>query len=149
MLAMILSSLLLFNSNNLFVFVIPIFEAVWTKQEEKATIFMTIVPETSIFTLNPEENCQIQKCKDKLCPRRHPQTCKFGEECRFQTSCSYNHPKRCAENKAMEAIRLKRDIEDLKADNQKLKVETERKLDNLVNAHLKEIEELQSQNEKS
>ena len=85
--------------------------------------------------VHPEENCQIPNCKNKLCSKRHPTICKFGEECRFKTSCSYYHPKRCGENEAMEVSRLKRDIEHLKAETQTLKVENESNLTNLVNVH--------------
>ena len=95
------------------------------------------------------ENCPITKCKDKLCSKRHPKPCKFGEECRFQTSCSYYHPKRFEENEATEVIRLRRDIDNLKAEIEALKEDNEIKLNNLVGVHLKEIEGLQSQNQQT
>ena len=77
--------------------------------------------------------------------KKAPQKCKFGEECRFQTRCSYYHPKRCAESEAMEVIRLKKAIEHIKTEIQALKVENESKFNNLVNVRLTEVEGLQSQ----
>ena len=38
-----------------------------------------------------KENCEITVCKDKECPKRHPNICRYLDQCRFQSQCSYSH----------------------------------------------------------
>ena len=42
---------------------------------------------------HPKEICETTVCKDKDCPKRHPKRCRYLEECRFQSQCSYSHKK--------------------------------------------------------
>ena len=95
---------------------------------------------------HPEDNCKLSKCKDKLCPSRHPKTCKFGEECRYQTKCSYSHVRVFERNKTSEITRLKGDIENLKAEIHVLNVENNIKLNTIAKDYSRELEELRFQN---
>ena len=95
---------------------------------------------------HPEENCKLSKCKDKLCPNRHPKTCKFGEECRYQTKCSYSHVGIFERNETSEITRLKGDIENLKTEIYVLNVENNIKLNTIAEDYSRELEELRFQN---
>ena len=92
---------------------------------------------------HPEESCNLNKCFDKNCPKRHPKTCKYGEICIFQRDCSYKHSV-VDDNEKIYAI--SKQVEQLKADIEKLENENDCKVNILVKVHLKELEDLRNEN---
>lgn len=98
--------------------------------------------------IHPEENCKLTKCRDKLCPKRHPKACKFRDECRYQTRCCYRHNERYT-NKGddKEVIELKAEIKSLKSQINTITEENSVKFNNLVKVHLTEIKELRLENQ--
>ena len=66
--------------------------------------------------LHPKDVCELQGCREKSCLNSHPKKCKFGDECWFQSSCSYSHgnKKFHTEEQKYKWVNLKKEIENLK-----------------------------------
>ena len=98
---------------------------------------------------HPTETCQVKSCKSKTCPQRHPKTCKYGEECRFQLNFSYIHSKSDPKQNACEEIKtLTEYVETLKKDIETLKVENSIKNQQSSKIQLAELEEVRNENYK-
>ena len=104
----------------------------YTKKENGCTNFHPIV------------ECKIQGCKQKKCPGRHPKKCKFNDECRFRTSCSYSHVEKSIVNE--DQIKFSNDILILKTEISSLKKENDQKINMLAKVHLQELDYLKQKN---
>ena len=103
--------------------------------------------------LHPAESCQIQKCRDKACPLRHPKKCRHGEQCRYQTRCMYNHAKDNASKARSKMIgdnakNMDEELKLLKAEVDKLKAENEFRVEALARIHLLELEDVKQKHNK-
>jgi hypothetical protein len=59
-----------------------------------------------------DEVCESKDCETKLCPRRHPRSCRFFSEfgrCKFGEFCRFKHEEKSGN------FRSDKEIEDLKA----------------------------------
>ena len=85
-------------------------------------------------------------------PKKNPKTCRFGEECRYQTRCSYNHAKIVVQNETMEVTRQDTEIVQLKAEITKLMFGNVEKENNLklrekdMKKDITDIDQLRRQN---
>ena len=93
---------------------------------------------------HPIDECKIQGCKQKECPGRHPKKCKFNDECRFRTICSYSHAEKSIVNE--DQIKLSNDILILKTEISNLKKENDQKINVLAKVHLQELDYLKQKN---
>ena len=95
--------------------------------------------------LHPKENCETRDCNEKGCPKRHPKRCRYLEECRFQSHCSYTHQKRAL------VINEKSDlldkIKNLKFEICTLKKDNNDKINMLAKVHLTELLEIKEKND--
>ena len=83
--------------------------------ENAVTLTQHVVWENGCRYWHPTEACISSKCKDKICPFRHPKKCKYDTTFRFQTKCMYKHAKKESSNSLTEDIlALKEDISKYK-----------------------------------
>ena len=83
-------------------------------------------------------------CKDKECPKRHPKRCRYLEECRFQSQCSYRHEKEGVI--INEKTNLLEIIKNLKSRIFTLKQENNDEINILPKVHLKELLDMKEKN---
>ena len=87
-----------------------------------------------------KENC-LGECDKKICEKRHPKPCKFGNGCKRGQTCCYNH---------LKSRKIDTNQDDLKAEILVLKKTLSDLLDakNEVEALRKIVETLQNDNER-
>ena len=78
----------------------------------------------------------------KKCDKRHPKNCRHGDICRFQTRCLYNHKRTNKERTNEHSEETERVIANMKSEITLLKKEIDIEVNNLVNVHLKELNDL-------
>ena len=94
---------------------------------------------------HPTDNCQKLNCEDKTCEDRHPKECKFKEDCRFQTRCSYSHKEHKSYlNKSDEIKTLSEEIDYLKFEITTSKSENDIKINILVKSSIIRIRRTKS-----
>ena len=82
---------------------------------------------------HPKENCQISYCKNKMCTKRHPKECRFGNKCRRKSLCLYKHdhsstPSSTPSNSESPVIEVEEtEVNKLKAEVEALKMENKEK----------------------
>ena len=74
-----------------------------------------------------ETVCLQNNCKDKKCPHRHPEPCRFGEFCRRRTSCYYKHQENKYEQILEDCKLLKSEINQLISNLEETKTKLEDK----------------------
>ena len=105
--------------------------------------------------LHPKEICS-RKCNKNKCNKRHPKTCRYGEQCKRTDSCAYKHSVHSKEAQSISEIEeLKKEIEKLKEENKEilekisdLKREIENK-DKTIESLGEELKEKQEQTPKN
>ena len=86
--------------------------------------------------IHTSEVCDVVHCKQSTCPKRHPKLCRFKDQCRFQSRCSYSHKQINFNEK--ESIKISKEIESLKGEVDKLKPENTEKITMLAKVHFKD-----------
>jgi hypothetical protein len=82
------------------------------------------------------ELCGKERCKTEFCMKRHPKKCKFGSQCIFQNRCSYLHSE----------IEGNQGTETMVKEIAKLKKDSDAKVNSMAKVHLREIDELKTEN---
>jgi hypothetical protein len=95
-----------------------------------------------------KDECEINDCGDKTCPKRHPKECRkfiINGKCKFNQECSYKHSEKHVltyQNKVNEAVanvtmKHEKDVNDLKEEVNELKLALKLMEDQIKNMEFK------------